>query len=363
MNLRPLRRNLRMARPAPRRWREARLGARNTLVLFRQFRGPLLALVGVIAGGGALYYILAQAAGEPGRPTSLAEAFYGALSMMFLQASSTFPDVWYLQLFFFVMPLLGLIILAQGVADFGVLLFNRRARGEAWEMAVADTYSNHIIVIGLGHLGFRIARALHELGAPFIIVEKNPEADLAAQAQSWNVPIIRGDALNQETLRKARADRAHTIVIATSDDTMNLQIAIHARAVNPQLRTIVRLFDDEFAREVRQAFGITAAYSASALAAPAFAASAAGLDTLQSVTLNDRTLHLSQFTLADTSTLAGQSVAQIEDRYDLTIVLLRRGREVDLHPDNSRALKGADQITVFADTDTLRMLKRVCEGT
>ena len=138
----------------------------------RRLRGPLLALVGVIAGGGALYYMLAQVGGEPSGPTSLAEAFYGALSMMFLQAGSTFPDVWYLQLFYFVMPLLGLVILAQGVADFGVLLFNRRARGEAWEMAVADTYSNHIIVIGLGHLGFRIARALHELAAPFVIVEK-----------------------------------------------------------------------------------------------------------------------------------------------------------------------------------------------
>jgi len=255
-----------------------------------------------------------------------------------------------------------LVILAQGAADFGVLLFNRQARGEAWEVAVAETYADHIIIIGLGHLGFRIARALHDLAAPFVIIEKDPEADLVAQAQNWNVPIIRGDALSQSTLRKARADRANTIVIATSDDTMNLQIAIHARAVNPQVRTIVRLFDDEFAREVRQAFGITAAYSASALAAPAFAASAAGLETVQTVTLTDRTLHLSQFTLAEASTLVGLSVAQIEDAYDLTIVLLRRGREVDLHPGNSRALKAADQITVFADTDTLRTLKRVCQG-
>jgi Trk K+ transport system NAD-binding subunit len=143
---------------------------------------------------------------------------------------------------------------------------------------------------------------------------------------------------------------------------MNLQIAIHARAVNPQVRTIVRLFDDDFAREVRQAFGITAAFSASALAAPAFAASAAGLETIQSVTLNDRTLHLSQFTLAAASPLVAQSVAEIEDHYDLTIVLMRRGREVELHPNNTRTLKADDQITVFADADTLRTLKRVCQN-
>jgi voltage-gated potassium channel len=352
---------LKKPRPIPRWWREAQFGARNTLVLFRQFRGPLLGLAAVILGGGVLYYVLSQSAQEPTRPSSLAEALYGALSMMFLQAGSTFPNVWYLQLFYFVMPLLGLVILGQGAADFAVLLFNRQARGEAWEVAVAETYANHIIIIGLGHLGFRIAHALHDLAAPFVIIEKDPEAELVAQAQSWNVPIIRGDALKQDTLRKARADRAQTVVIATSDDTMNLQIAIHARAVNPQVRTIVRLFDDDFAREVRQAFGVTAAYSASALAAPAFAASAAGLETIQSVTLNDRTLHLSQFTLGESSPLVGESVANIEDHYDLTIVLLRHGREVETHPNNQRTLKAADQITVFADADTLRLLKQVCQ--
>jgi Trk K+ transport system NAD-binding subunit len=79
------------------------------------------------------------------------------------------------------------------------------------------------------------------------------------------------------------------------------------------------------------------------------------------VTLNGRTLYLSEFTLAEASPLIGQSVAEIEDRYDLTIVLLHHGREVELHPDNNRALKAADQITVFADTDTLRTLRSVCQ--
>ena len=359
MNRRLARR--RQTRPAPRWWREVGLRTRNVMVLLRQFRGALLAFALTLGGGGGLYYALAQSAPAASRPASLLEAFYIVLSMIFLQAGASFPTAWYLQLFFFIMPLLGLGILGLGAADFGVLLFNRQARGEAWEVAVADTYSNHIVVVGLGHLGFRIASALHELGEPFVIVEADPEAELVTQAQAWNVPIIRGDALKHETLRHARVDRAHTVVIATSDDTMNLQIAIHTRAVNPEVRTIVRLFDDEFAREVRQAFGITAAFSASALAAPAFAASAAGLETVQSVSLNDRMLHLSHFALAAASPLLGQTIEQVEDLYDLTIVLLRRGKEADLHPANHRALKADDQITVFADTATLRKLKQLCQ--
>ncbi len=43
--------------------------------------------------------------------------------------------------------------LAQGLTEFGALLFNRRLRSKEWEMVVASTFSNHIILVGLGHLG------------------------------------------------------------------------------------------------------------------------------------------------------------------------------------------------------------------
>lgn len=335
--------------------------ARDAFVVLREFRGSLLAFALTVVAGGGLYYLLAQQAGEA-KPATLAESFYAILTMIFLQTIFDFPSVWYLQLFFFVMPLLGLGILGQGVTDIGVLLFNRQARGEVWQVAVAETFSNHIVVVGLGHLGFRVARALHDLGEPFVCVEQNPEADLARQVQDWNVPIIQGDALKHDVLRKAGLERAHTIVLATSDDIMNLQIAIHARAVNPRARTIVRLFDDEFAREVVSAFGITSAYSASALAAPTFAAAAARIEVVQSMTLNGRVLNMSRFTLGAQSSLAGKTVKQLEHDLDLSVVLLKRGKEIDLHPDNDRALRASDEITVFADTATLHRLARLAEG-
>lgn len=345
----------------PRALRRLAQDLRDTLIVLRQFRGALLAFAVTVLAGGALYYRLAQLAGEA-NPDSLTEACFLILSMIFLQANVTFPTAWYLQAFFFLMPLLGLGILGQGVADIGVLLFNRQARGEAWQVAVAETFSNHIVLVGLGHLGFRVARALHELDEPFVCVEQNPEAALAHEVQDWDVPIIRGDALKHDVLRSAGLERAHTVVLATSDDIMNLQIAIHARAVNPQARTIVRLFDDDFSREVVNAFGITSAFSASALAAPTFAAAAARLDVVQSVTLNGRILNMSRFTLGPESALLGKTVEQVEHQLDLSIVLLKRGKEIDLHPNNSRPLKAADEITVFADTATLHRLARLADG-
>ncbi len=350
-------RSLRRIRRTPRWSRNLALSARDTLVLLRQFRGSLLIFSLAVIGGGTLYFLLAQRAGET-QIESLSEAVYLVLSMIFLQANTDFPQAWYLEAFFFLMPVVGLGILAQGAADFGVLLFNRRARGEAWQVAVAATYSDHIVIVGMGHLGFRVARALHEMGESFVIIEQNPEAELLSHAHDWNVPVVRGDSLKNDVLRQAGVDRARTIVIATSDDTMNLQIAIHARAINPGVRTIIRLFDDDFAREVQNAFGITAAYSGSALAAPAFAAAAAGLDVAQTITLGGRLLHLSHVEISASSPLVGKTVSQVEHQFDLSIVLLRRGRLADLHPNNELTLKAGDQISVFADVETLHQLRQ-----
>ena len=331
---------------------------REFLVLGRQFRSPLLWLTVAMVGGGSLYYALARQAGEP-HPATPLEALFLMVSMMFLQANTDFPAAWYLDLFFFLMPLAGLAILGQGVADIGVLLFNRKARGEAWQVALAETYTNHIVIVGLGHLGFRVARALHQLGENFVSVELDPEAELVAAVESWRVPIIKGDALKYGVLRSAGIDRAHTVVIVTSDDTLNLQIAIHARALNPKIRTIVRLFDDDFAREVRIAFGITAAYSASALAAPAFAAAAANLEMGQAVNVAGRVLNMGRFTLAAASPLANRPVGEVELEYDFSVVLLRRGDKAELHPTDETVLLVGDEITLFADSGTLNKVNRL----
>jgi Trk K+ transport system NAD-binding subunit len=194
------------------------------------------------------------------------------------------------------------------------------------------------------------------MGESFVVIEANPEADLVSEVQTWKVPIIQGDANKYDVLRKARVDRAHTIVIVTSDDTLNLQIAIHARAVNPQVRTIVRLFDDDFSREVRLAFGITAAYSASALAAPAFAAAAANVDLSSPVNVAGRQLNWSHCAVTAGSPLAGRSVGELEAAYDMSVVLLRRGGKAELHPTDDLVLRAGDEITIFADSTTVHRI-------
>jgi voltage-gated potassium channel len=188
------------------RFRQWRAAWRDTMLLVRDFRLPLLLFALIVVGGGLTYFTLAQQAGESLR--SPVEGIYLALTMVFLQASNNFPATWYLQIFYFVMPIIGLSVLAQGLTEFGVVLFNRKARSKEWQMAVASTLNNHIILVGLGHLGYRVVQQLHKMNEDVAVVEFKLRDDLVVDLKRLDIPVIEGDATREVLLVAAGIARA-----------------------------------------------------------------------------------------------------------------------------------------------------------
>src|SRR5215212_2107399 len=163
-------------------------GWRDTVILLNEFRTPLLLFTVAVVGGGYLYHAISNWVGEPVAGPS--EAIFIVLTAAFLQPSVAFPKHFSLQIFHFLMPLVGIIILAQGLADFGSLLFNRRTRNKEWEMAVASTMKNHMVLVGLGHLGYRIAQRLHEMGKSVAIIEIKADKHTVIAAREIGIPVI-----------------------------------------------------------------------------------------------------------------------------------------------------------------------------
>ena len=334
-------------------WRNWRAIWRDTFVLVRDFRVPLLLFALLIVGGGLLYYFLAQQAGEPlnGR----VQAVYTVLSMVFLQVNGNFPSTWFLQIFFFVVPVFGIAILAQGLADFGVLFFNRRSRSKEWEMAVASTFSNHIVLIGLGHLGFRVAEKLHELNQDVVVIEANPRDTLVAGAQAMDIPVVQGEGTREEILSAATVQRARCIILCTQNDNLNLQMAIKARSMNPKIQVILRIFDDDFAVSLQKQFGFTA-LSATSMAAPAFAATAAGMDISNPITVEGQSFSLARLNVSPKSKLANLSVNAIEQTYNVSVVLLRHDGAQEFHPPSTKRLATNDVLAVLGAAEQISRL-------
>lgn len=337
------------------RWRRVRAGWRDTLLLVREFLRPILFFVLAISGGGTLYHSIAlsvrAAVGQ-----SWSEAVYQVMGLTFLQPlGDNLPVDFRLQLFYFLMPIIGISILAQGLTEFGILFFNRRSRTKEWEMAVASTFSNHIVLVGLGHLGFRVTKVLCGLGQDVAAIEMNPDEELTAVTKSLGVPVIPDDARRESALEAAGVPRAHALVVCTQNDSANLQIAFKARKLNPNIRVVARIFDDDFAHSLEENFGIEA-MSATGMAAPKFAAAATGMDITRPITVEGEALSLARFDVTAESQLRTRTIADIEATFDVSVVLLRQNSVSDFHPAGDKKLKSGDVVAVLGGHEQISQL-------
>jgi Trk K+ transport system NAD-binding subunit len=343
-------------RPYP--WKRYLLAQwRDVRVLIRQFSVPLLMLLLSVLAGGLLFDLLYTHAEI--EDLSYAEAVYAIYSMIFFGESVPFPRTWYLQVFFFVMPIVGLGLIVQGVIQFGVMLFNKSAREDEWQVAIASTYRDHVVVAGIGRLGYRIVQELLDSGEGVVGIEIDPNGEFVQRVMDLKVPVVFGDATRPDVLRQAGVEHAISVVPGTQNDLTNLEIALVARELQPGLHVVLRMFDYDMAQKVARGFNIQTAFSTSALAAPAFARAATRADVTHAFYVGDELLNVGELTVRPGSALIGQQVCDLEHELDFSIILHRRDRHVDMHPDPGTTLAAGDHLCVFASLDVLNHLDRL----
>lgn len=331
---------------------------RDTRVLVRQFRLSLLAFA-ILLCGGTLALRLFYLYPDTGQRLSWPQALHATFMLIFAETILPFPRVPGLQMLFFAIPPIGLAVVADGVLRFGVTLFNRRERKEAWQVAIASTYREHIVVCGLGKVGYRVVKELLNLGEEVVGVERKAEGPFLEKIRQMNVPVLLGDARQREMLEKARVREASAIVVCTQDDLTNLDIALDARELNPGIKVVMRMFDAQLAGKVRRGFGIHTAFSTSALAAPIFAAAATRAQIDHSFYVDDVLMNTARATVQAGSALEGSTIAQVEKALDLTIVLHKGADRPDPHPAPDVTLCAGDCVVVFASLESLARLREM----
>ncbi|MEU6365351.1 NAD-binding protein [Streptomyces sp. NPDC046931] len=176
--------------------------------------------------------------------------------------------------------------------------------------------SGHVVLLGVGKIGTRVLTRLRELRIPVVCVEGDPEARGLATARRLRVPVVLGDVTQEGVLEAAKIHRAHALLALTSADTTNLEAVLYARSVRPDLRVVLRLYDDDFAtavyRTLRAAHphALTRSRSVSHLAAPAFAGAMLGRQILGAIPVERRVLLFAAVDVAGHPQLEGRTVAQ-----------------------------------------------------
>ncbi len=328
-------------------WRSLRAVWRDSRALAREFRRPILLFLVTILGGGLIYREL------------LANAGYGYLSfidmpyivlqlMVFQPHLPTHPPEPQLMAFWYAMPLLAVYILGSGVSDFMRLFFNRDERRDAWEEAVASTYRNHIIVVGVGHVGLRVLRTLAQMGFDVVAIDQKSKPEMEDELSKLDVPMIVGDARDRNILAKAELEHAQSLIACTANDNVNVEVIMRARDLNPDIRIVARMWDDQFSNQLARFMNVQAVLSASDLAAPAFAGAAVGIEITQTLHIQGEDFSMIRLKVESRSFLDGSSVGKLQKENDMDIVLHGRDGHVAVQPDSSTQVKAGDMLVIFA---------------
>ena len=324
-------------------------------VISREFRWTLLALLIALALGGLLYALVNDP--ETGRRVPVNHAIYRSWSALLGEPTMSSPPTWYVALMQATYPLLGFALIGEGVVRFALLMLSRRHGEKEWMKVMASTYRDHVILCGLGKLGVRVLEHLVASSIPVVVLERDPENRFLERAKGLGAPVLMRDMKEDQSLMDAQIGHARAVIIATNDDMANLEVALDARRLNPKIRVVMRLFDQQIAAKISGALMVDAAFSSSALAAPIVAALSMETKILSSAIIHGVPHVTCELTIDADSALAGRSVGEIERKHPVRF-LSRTAAETKKHaiPTPDIVLRPGDLVVVHTPTTHLSSL-------
>ena len=220
---------------------------------------------------------------------------------------------------------------------------------------------DHIVIIGFGRLGQRVADLLFKLRHPIVIVSSNPhDCDLSSK-----VPWFTGNII--EELSKTNLGCAKSILTVTEDQMLNLEVALLARDAakknNRQMNLAIRTYDRYFSENLAELLPNSQSFCAYALSAEAFAGAAFGENMLSLFRLNQRTVLVAEYQISENDTLIGKNLSQIAYGYTVVPVYLKTGKpKADGNsefymPSDDEVMKVGDRLTILASISGLRRIE------
>ncbi len=152
----------------------------------------------------------------------------------------------------------------------------------------------HVIVCGAGQVGSQVIEYLLELDRRVVAIDVRPNDAIVELSRRGEIDLLTGDATAEETLELCSLEEAAALVALTESDTMNLEVALGARARNGTLPVIMRIGDAAFASSIVRHFDIDTTFATAGLAAPAFAGLAATPGARGRVTIGDQAYGVSE---------------------------------------------------------------------
>lgn len=115
---------------------------------------------------------------------------------------------------------------------------------------VAARESGHVVLIGAGSVGVRVAQALSQAGREIVVVERDPACRHVEGLRALGHHVILADATVESALDLAAVDRAAAVLALTDADAVNLLVLLLLRRRAPGVPVVLRLNSRELSTHV-----------------------------------------------------------------------------------------------------------------
>jgi Trk K+ transport system NAD-binding subunit len=207
------------------------------------------------------------------------------------------------------------------------------------------TKNARVLILGGGRVGRAAAKTLEEHQIGYTIVEKN-----AAIVKRHGSNHIMGDAADINTLRNAGIEDAHTVLITTHNDAMNIYLAFYCRQLRPNIEIISRAIAERTVPKLYRA-GADLVMSSASLGANSI------LNFLRPNELSMFTEGLNIFSRPIPATLIGKSLvtSQIRKKTGCTVIAINTKGEQNVSPDPNTELQKGDELILIGTTEAEAM--------
>jgi len=240
----------------------------------------------------------------------------------------------------------------------------RRRHMERW----IGRLDGHHVVCGAGHSGEVVVKELLETGRPCVVVDSNEErADALAASLGQEIPIVVGDATEDEVLIRAGVQRARGLVTCIGSDKDNILVVFAARNLNPGLRIVARSREIAHQTKLRRA-GADAVVSPEQIGGLRLVSETIRPTVVSFLDLMLRdTQHrwrVEGVTVAPGSSVEGTTVEAVRERgFDVLLMALRRadGQWI-FNPKGTHPLPAGTEMVILAGPDGRAALEAAAQA-
>lgn len=259
----------------------------------------------------------------------------------------------------------GVTALAYSFGTFVEFLVEGHLRGLLEERRMQRTIGNlsgHHIIAGMGRVGSVVARALSEEGVPYVAIDTDEEA--LAEASGEGAAVLKGDATDEDVLRAAGIDRAHSLIAALDTDADNLFVTFSARGLNPKLFIVARSTNESAEAKLRKA-GADRVITPTVIGGRRMATMVLHpvvSDYLDLVTRTDKVeFRLEEMEVVAESSFAGHSLAdlRVRERTGAYVLAVHSDHAINTNPAADTVLRAGDRIVVLGTPAQLEALTGV----